>query len=322
MRWDAVKGPRPDVNWTHCCSVCTLTSRPPGRPITEQFNEYNNERIVLWPSYQILISTPMADFGMIKCQTIIKTLNVGASFEKLVFIPPLEYQELENPTSSSAEDVVTACGSQKLYFDILYLPPNRKSKSSHVTLKHKSCLLLFKPLYTVLWVYCGGGGRQTGAWHGRKTERERLKKNYKAMALSGPTIWGHLDARLVADWPPALTHSAMPTYSTTFQFCCRSQLFGIAVGEKEQICPFRPCLSLTLWFEYRSLNWIPGARPLHSYSASSSPLPFSPSLLLFTFLHPAYSPSSLFPLCPSPSLLLWNTGGHFLFFFFSPPACF
>lgn len=136
------------------------------------------------------------------------------------------------------------------------------------------------------------------------------------MALSGPTIWGHLDARLVADWPPALTHSVMPTYSTTFQFCCRSQLFGIAVGEKEQICPFRPCLSLTLWFEYRSLNWIPGARPLHSYSASSSPLPFSPSLLLFTFLHPAYSPSSLFPLCPSPSLLLWNTGGHFLFFFF------
>lgn len=131
------------MNWTHCCSVCTLTSRPPGRPITEQFNEYNNERIVLWPSYQILISTPMADFGMIKCQTIIKTPNVGASFEKLVFIPPLEYQELENPTSSSTEDVVTACGSQKLYFDILYLPPNSKSKSSHVTLKHKSCLLLF-----------------------------------------------------------------------------------------------------------------------------------------------------------------------------------
>lgn len=30
-------------------------------------------------------------------------------------------------------------------------------------------------------------------------EGSGLKKNYKAVAFSGPTIWGHLDARLVAD---------------------------------------------------------------------------------------------------------------------------
>lgn len=87
------------------------------------------------------------------------------------------------------------------------------------------------------------------------------------------TIWTHLNARLVADWPPAPTHSRVLTHcplwhSALWDFC----------WWKEQSALFRP-----LWLAGLNLgHGIPGLPPVFSSPA----LPLLPIPL---FLHPDYS---------------------------------
>lgn len=139
---------------------------------------------------------------------------------------------------------------------------------------------LFMVVYSPLWLDRPVHSVAGRAW----------KANYKAVPFSGQTIWGHLDARLVADWPPALTH--MHTHSQwcihiQTQFFSSGWLFGISAAEKNKSWysdPFHPAsisLCFSLWFEYRSLNWMSGTWPAHSHF--SSPLPSLSLPLYFSF---------------------------------------
>lgn len=89
------------------------------------------------------------------------------------------------------------------------------------------------------------------------------------------TIWAHLKAQLVADWPPAPTHSRVLTHcplwhSALWDFC----------WWKEQSTLFRP---LWFWFEFRSRN---------SWLTACFLLPYVPSAPYFShFLHADYSPA-------------------------------
>lgn len=136
------------------------------------------------------------------------------------------------------------------------------------------------------------------------------------MAFSGPTIWGHLDARLVADWPPALTHSCTlrcPHNETLFCSSVAVSSLGFLLVKRTNL----PIQILPLWSEYRSLNWIAGVWPVHSSSPSSTPLPFS--LTLCIQLTPQLSLSSQYPTVPPClSSCEMKEGTYFLF----PPAYF
>lgn len=168
------------------------------------------------------------------------------------------------------------------------------------------------------------GGRQTGALRGRKTEWEQLKKDYKAVAFSGPTIWGHLDARLVADWPPAWTHSCTLILGDGHIFRHCSVLLQQSVlwdfcWWKEQIWLFRSSLSASLclsglnigqWIEFLAYGQFTPP-PLFLLST-----PFSLSVSLTFYIQ--LSPS---PLCPTVPLRLSSYEiQDVTFFFFFPPA--
>lgn len=80
------------------------------------------------------------------------------------------------------------------------------------------------------------------------------------------TIWAHLNARLVADWPPAPTHSRL--FSS----------LGFLLVERT-VCSIQT--PLTRWLEFRSRN---------SWLTACFLLPYTPSALYFSdFLHPDYS---------------------------------
>lgn len=85
------------------------------------------------------------------------------------------------------------------------------------------------------------------------------------------TIWTHLNARLVADWPPA------PTHSLTHSVHCDIQLW-------KQTARSIQTLPLTRCFEFRSQN---------SWLTACFLLPYTPSCSVFLshFLHPDYSPA-------------------------------
>lgn len=113
----------------------------------------------------------------------------------------------------------------------------------------------------------------------------------------------------------------VPTCADTVQFFCSSQLFGEknkSVYSDPPSLPASPCLSLTGRFEYRSLNWIPGIWPVHSYYSLLS-THFSLSISLTFYIQPP-SQLSLSPLCPTAPLRFSSYEIQDVTFFSFPPA--
>lgn len=123
---------------------------------------------------------------------------------------------------------------------------------------------LYVKLYTWIfkWNYNGWGGPN---------------RTIKSLPSTCGTIWAHLHARLVTDWPPAPTHSLILTHRPLWH----SALCDFSWWQ-EQSALFRP----SLWLAGLNLgHGIPGLQPV----SSSPALPLAP--YFSPFLHPDYSPA-------------------------------
>lgn len=141
-------------------------------------------------------------------------------------------------------------------------------------------------------------------------------KNYKAVAFSRPNIWGHLDARLEADWPPGLTHSYILILCDAHIIHTLSSSFTAvsSVGEKNKSVHSDP-----LWLSGLNIgHWIEFLACVQFTPTSLCPLHSTPFSLLFSLtFYTQLSPSPVLPTVPLP---LSSSEIQDVTFCFSPPA--